>query len=99
MNEEYERRYVHLRILKSIQEYLKSGSDSPTALYPIKVPNDFLYQILKFEGPENVDKLVHHIFKLGLNHWSEDLFKNEFGTLEDLEEFVEMVKKRRKERK
>jgi len=99
MNEKYERRYVNLRILKSIQEYLKPGSDSKTALYPIKVPNDFLYQILKLEGPEKVDKLVHHIFTLGLNQWSEELFRNEFGTLEDLEEFIEMVKKRKKERR
>ena len=99
MTEDYERRYVNLRILKSIQEYLKPDKGGKTALYPIKVPNDFLYQMLKLEGPEEVDKLIHHIFTLGLNQWSEELFRSEFGTLEDLEEFIERVKKKKKKQK
>jgi hypothetical protein len=43
--EEYDRKYVNLRVLKSIQEYLKTEGDLSTAVYPIKVPQDLLYQV------------------------------------------------------
>lgn len=94
--EDYKHKYASLRILKSIQEYLKADADSPTAVYPIRIPDDLLYQMLQLRGPENADKLIHHIFELGLTHWSERLYANTFGSQENLEEFIELVKKRNK---
>ena len=96
---EYKKKYVNLRVLKSVQEYLRPDSTSPTAVYPIKVPDDLLYQVLKLQGPEKIDKLIHHIFKVGLNIWSEQLYNDVFGSEENLEEFIELVKKRSKESK
>ena len=64
--EEYKSKYTNLRILKSIQEYLKSDEEGPMAVYPINVPDDLLYQVVKFQGTESADKLIHHIFELGL---------------------------------
>lgn len=94
---EYQKKYADLRILKSIQEYLKSKEDSPTALYPINVPDDLVYQVLKLQGPEKVDELIHKIFKKGLSMWSEKLYTETFGSQERLEDFIETVKKRTKE--
>ena len=94
--EEYNRKYVNLRVLKSIQEYLKTEGDSSTAVYPIKVPQDLLYQVLKIQGPDNADKLIHQIFRLGLEIWSDDFFNETFGSQQNLERFIEMVKKRNK---
>lgn len=95
--EEYTRKYVNLRILKSIQEYLKSENDSSTAVYPIKVPDDLLYQAARLQGAESADKLIHRIFKMGLTVWSGKLYNEVFGSEESLEEFIEIVKKRAKE--
>ena len=95
--EEYKTKYVNLRILKSVQEYLKSGENAPTAVYPIKVPDDLLYQVVKVQGTENADQLIHHIFELGLKIWSEKLYHEAFGSQENLEEFIELVKRRTKE--
>jgi hypothetical protein len=78
--EEYKRKYVNLRVLKSVQEYLKTDSATPNAVYPINVPEDLLYQALKLQGAENADELVHYIFKLGLTFWSDKLFHDEFGS-------------------
>ena len=94
---EYNTKYVNLRILKSIQEYLKSEDESPSAVYPIKVPDDLLYQVVKLQGTENADQLIHHIFELGLKIWSEKLYHEAFGSHENLEEFIELVKRRTKE--
>ncbi|MCJ7684230.1 MAG: hypothetical protein MUO68_08040 [Desulfobacteraceae bacterium] len=94
--EEYDRKYVNLRVLKSIQEYLKTEGDLSTAVYPIKVPQDLLYQVLKIQGPDNADKLIHQIFRLGLEIWSDDFFNETFGSQQNLERFIEMVKKRNK---
>ena len=94
--EEYNRKYVNLRVLKSIQEYLKTEDGSPTAVYPINVPQDLLYQVLKIQGPDNADKLIHHIFRLGLDTWSDEFFNEAFGSQQKLEQFIEMVKKRNK---
>ena len=94
--EEYNRKYVNLRVLKSIQEYLKTEGGSPTAVYPINVPQDLLYQVLKIQGPDNADKLIHQIFRLGLEIWSDDFFNEAFGSQQNLERFIEMVKKRNK---
>lgn len=95
--EEYNRKYVNLRILKSIQEYLKSKSDSSSAVYPIKVPDDLLYQAARLQGAESADKLIHKIFRIGLTLWSEKLYNDVFGSEESLEDFIELVKKRTKE--
>ena len=95
--EDYNRKYSNLRILKSVQEYLKSETDAPTAVYPINVPDDLLYQVLRLHGSESTDKLIHHIFKLGLTLWSEKLYNDIFGSQENLEAFIELVKKRTKE--
>ncbi len=95
--EEYKKKYMDLRILKSVQEYLKDDSQAPTAVYPIKVPDDLLYQILKMEGPEKADEVIHQIFKMGLSIWSEQLYKEAFGSEESLKAFIELVKKRNRE--
>jgi hypothetical protein len=95
--EEYNKKYVNLRILKSIQEYLKSKSDSPTAVFPIRVPDDLLYQTARLQGAASVDKLIHKIFKMGLTRWSEKLYNDVFGSEENLQEFIEIVKERSKE--
>ena len=95
--EEYNKKYVHLRILKSVQEYLKSDSDSSKSVYPIQVPDDLLLQVLKLHGPKNADKLIHHIFKLGLTLWNEKLYDDVFGSPDALQSFIELVKKRSKE--
>ena len=96
--EEYNRKYVNLRVLKSIQEYLKTEGNSSTAVYPIRVPQDLLYQVLKIQGPDNADKLIHHIFRLGLDTWSDEFFNEAFGSQQKLEQFIEMVKKRNREK-
>lgn len=93
-NEEYKQKYINLRVLKSIQEYLRPDSASATAVYPIKVPDDLVYQVLKLQGPEKVDELIHHIFKTGLSLWSEELYNSVFGSEKSLEEFIKLVKKR-----
>jgi hypothetical protein len=95
--DEYRNKYVNLRILKGIQEYLKLGGDSTTALYPIEIPEDLLYQAVKLQGVENADRLIHEIFELGLTFWSEKLYHDVFGSEENLEAFIELVKKRSKE--
>ena len=95
--EEYQEKYVNLRILKSVQEFLKTGGDSQSAIYPIRVPDDLLYQVVKQQGSESADKLIHRIFKMGLTIWSETLYKEAFGSQENLEEFIELVKRRTKE--
>ncbi len=95
--EEYNQKYAKLRILKSIQEYLKPGSDSSTAVYPINVPDDLLYQVLKLEGAQSADRLIHKIFKMGLTLWSEKFYNESFGSQADLERFIELVKKRNRE--
>ncbi|MBW1797781.1 MAG: hypothetical protein JRJ21_05115 [Deltaproteobacteria bacterium] len=92
--EEYKWKYVNLRVLKSVQDFLKTESPSTTAVYPINVPDDLLYQVLKLQGPDNADQLIHHIFRLGLTFWSEKLYDDVFGSEQSLEEFIELVKKR-----
>lgn len=94
--EEFDRNYVNLKVLKSIQEYTKTEGASSAAVYPIRVPEELLYQILKLQGPDNADKLIHHIFRLGLDIWSEEFFTEAFGSKEKLEEFIEVVRKRKK---
>ena len=80
-----------------IQEYLKKKGQAATAVYPIKVPDELLYQIVKLQGPESADKLIHHIFSVGLGLWSEELYQDVFGTEENLQAFIDLVKKRSKE--
>ena len=92
--EEYDRKYINLRILKSIQEYLALKGDLPTAVYPINVPDDLLYQIVKLQGPKGADELIHQIFAMGLTLWSEKLYSDVFGSQESLEKFIDLVKKR-----
>ena len=93
-DEEYQKKYINLRILKSIQEYLKPDGESARAVYPISVPDELLYQTTKLEGVEQVDQLIHHIFKIGLTLWSEKLYNDVFGSQKSLEDFIELVKKR-----
>lgn len=93
--EEYNKKFSELRILKSIQEYQNSDGTRNAALHPIRVPDELLYEAVKLDGPENADNLIHHIFRLGLNLWSEDFFINAFGTKQNLEEFIERVKGRK----
>jgi hypothetical protein len=95
--EEYKRKYANLRVLKSVQQYLKKGSTSATAVYPINVPDELLYQALKLHGAEKSDELIHHIFRVGLTIWSEELYNNVFGSEQILEQFIELVKKRNRQ--
>ena len=95
--EEYNKKYINLRILKSIQQYLKSEGDASTGIYPIRVPDELLYQTVKTEGAEKADELIHHIFRLGLTFWSEKLYNDVFGSQRSLEKFIELVKKRNRE--
>jgi hypothetical protein len=92
--EEYNWKYMNLRVLKSVQDFIKKENTSTTAVYPINVPDDLLYQVLKLEGPDNADQLIGHIFKLGLTFWSEKLFNDVFGSERSLEEFIALVKER-----
>jgi hypothetical protein len=92
--EEFQKKYMHLRILKSTQDYLRSEEGSGNAVYPIRVPDDLLYQILKHQGADAVDRILHHIFRLGLTEWSEKLFREAFGSERQLEEFIAMVRER-----
>ncbi len=98
-NEEYNQKFSELRVLKSIQEYQNSDSAHSAALYPIRVPDELLYEALKLHGPENADNLIHHIFRLGLDLWSEEFFRNAFGTKQNLEDFIQLVKTRKSEDK
>ncbi|NCO59546.1 MAG: hypothetical protein COZ70_15245 [Deltaproteobacteria bacterium CG_4_8_14_3_um_filter_51_11] len=93
--QEFQKKYVDLRMLKSIQEFLKTDTDARAAVYPIKVPEDLLYQLLRSQGAEDTDNVIHHIFKLGLNVWSEQLFSSTFGNEQSLKEFIKILKARR----
>ncbi len=95
--EEYKKKYVNLRILKDIQDYIKPLKKSSTSVYPIRVPNELLYQTVQLQGAENADRLIHHIFELGLAVWSERQYSEVFGSERELEEFIELVKKRNKD--
>ncbi len=97
--EEYQEKYLNLKILKSIQEYLKDDSDGneQTTVFPIRVPDELIYQTLKLKGAKNADTVIHNIFKLGLSIWSEKQYNTIFGSQQSLEEFIELVKKQNKE--
>ena len=41
--EEFQKKYFYLRILKSVQEYLKADTNAAAAVYPVRVPEDLLY--------------------------------------------------------
>ncbi len=98
-DEEYNKKLSDLAVLKSIQEYQNSDSVRGAALYPIRVPDNLLYEALKSHGPENTDNLIHHIFRLGLDLWSEEFFNNAFGTKQHLEKFIELLKDRKRTEK
>ena len=95
--EEYRKKYVNLKILKSIQDYLKCEGNSSAALYPIEIPEDLLIQAARMQGAESADRLIHEVFELGLTLWSEKLYHDVFGSEENLEAFIELVKERSKE--
>jgi len=95
--EEFQNKYMHLKILKNIQEYLKADTNAGAAVYPIRVPEDLLYHFAKTEGPESADKLIHRIFKAGLSAWSERMYQEVFGSQENLETFIELLKKKNRE--
>ena len=90
---EFENKYASLKILKGIHEYLKPDGSPETAIYPIRVPDDLVYQMLRLQGPKNLDSLIHSIFRIGLGVWSEKLYRDVFGSEKNLEEFVEELKK------
>jgi hypothetical protein len=92
--EEFRKKYTHLRILKSIQEYLKADTNAAAAVYPVRVPEELLYQLAKSEGPEKADEVIHSIFKAGLTAWSEKMYQEVFGSQENLETFIELLKKK-----
>ena len=92
--EEYQRKYIHLRILKGIQDYLKTEGTEDTAIHPIRVPNEFLYQLVRLRGAEEADEVIHKIFQMGLRAWSELLYAQEFGSERRLEAFIQRVRER-----
>jgi hypothetical protein len=92
--EEYDKKYVPLRILKSIQAYLKDEDLVHTAVYPVNIPDDLLLQVLQHQGSKPLDDLIHEIFRIGLRIWAENLFMEVFGSTEELEAFIEEVKRR-----
>lgn len=92
--EEFRKKYYHLRILKNVQEYLKADTNAAAAVYPVRVPEELLYQIVKSEGPEHADQVIHKIFKAGLTAWSEKMYQEVFGSQENLETFIELLKKK-----
>lgn len=92
---EFKRKYHYLRILKSVQDYLKTEGEQASMVYPIKVPDELVYQVVKVEGAEKADEVIHRIFRLGLTLWSEGLFQEIFGTVENLQAFIDLVKKDR----
>ncbi len=94
--QEFQKKYVDLRMLKSIQEFLKADTDARAAVYPIKVPEDLLYQLLRSQGAEDTDYVIHQIFKLGLNIWSEQLFSSTFGNEQSLKDFIRILKEKSK---
>ena len=95
--EEFKKKYYHLRILKSIQEYLKADTYAAAAVYPVRVPEELLYQLAKSEGPERADQVIHKIFKAGLTAWSEKMYQEVFGSQENLETFIDLLKKKNTE--
>jgi hypothetical protein len=96
--EAFEHKYQVLYLLKSIQEYLKSDNGHESAVFPLKVPRGLLANITGTKGPENADKLLQSIFELGLKVWSEQMYLQTFGSARNLEDFVEKVKNRNRER-
>jgi hypothetical protein len=95
-DQEYKKKYTNLMILKSVQDYLKTDCESSGSVYPIKVPDELFAQVLRLDGPEGLDRIIHHIFKMGLSLWNEKLYDNEFGSPAALNEFIDMVKHRDK---
>ncbi|NLA73979.1 MAG: hypothetical protein GX846_00605 [Deltaproteobacteria bacterium] len=92
--EEYKKKHAHLMILKSVQDYLKSDTASSGSVFPVKIPDELFLQILRLDGPEALDYLVHHIFKIGLTLWNERLFDKEFGSPAALNEFIDLMKRK-----
>jgi hypothetical protein len=90
--EDWYRKYSALKILKSIQEYLKSGNHNNHAVYPINVPNELLAEVLKHQGPEWTDELINDVFRIGLKTWAEEFYLEVFERPENLERFVGEVK-------
>jgi len=93
--EEFQKKCYHLRILKSVQEYLKADTNAAAAVYPVRVPEQLLYQLVKSEGPEKADEVIHGIFKAGLTAWSDKMYQEVFGSQEKLETFIELLKKKK----
>ena len=77
-----------------LADYLKEKGHKATAVYPISVPDELLYQMTKKEGAEKCDHLIHHIFRIGLTVWSEELYNDVFGSKKNLEDFIDLMKKR-----
>ena len=90
---EFEKKYVHLRMLKSIQQYLKADTERNAAVYPLRVPDDLLYQLVHIHGPEEADRILHQILKMGLRAWSDKLYEEVFGSQRNLETFIDLMKK------
>jgi hypothetical protein len=91
VGQEHHLKYVSMRILKSIQEYLKAEDPGAADVYPIKVPSELLYHIAKIQGTEQVDRLVHSIFRHGLRLWADKLFEEVFGSTKELEGFIDLI--------
>ena len=91
---EYDFKVANLRIIKTIKEYLKTDGSPAAAVYPIVLPEEFLYRILQLQGVESTDQVINHIFKLGLSLWSDSLYHSVFGSERGLIEFIKAVNRR-----
>jgi hypothetical protein len=83
------RKYVALKILKSIQEYLTSDNHETDAVYPIQVPRDLLIQIVKYHGSRIADELINEMFQVGLKVWAEQFYLDVFEPPENPDPFLD----------
>ncbi len=91
--QEYNLKYVSMRILKSIQEYLKAEEPGNGASYTIKVPDELLYYIAKMQSRDEADRIIYAIFRQGLKLWADKLFDEVFGSGKKLESFIDLIQK------
>lgn len=92
--QEFQRKYQNLKILKNIQTYLKTEGEEESVVYPMRVPKELIYQMVRLQGAESADKLIHHILSIGISIWSEKLFQESFGSPENLKAFIEQLKEK-----
>ena len=89
---EFDLKYATLKILKSVQEYLKRKDAEDAAVFPIKVPSGLLAQLISLHGTEDADEVIHAIFRLGLSLWADKLYQEVFENTDSLQDFIRGLK-------